>query len=143
MTGSADSGLEVTANEGGQLKDKNDNLVYDGNAGGFAGSLLSGDTHKCSVERLRTVRGLNLTGGFVGYMGKTGLVDADGVDVLDKLLGLGVGVADVIGCQAEGCYVKGMDPMRKTEDSRSQVRTQTRKQPRSPAVSLDTQTSAA
>lgn len=110
VTGSADSGLEVTANEGGQLKDKNDNLVYDGNAGGFAGSLLSGDTHKCSVERLRTVRGLNLTGGFVGYMGKTGLVDADGVDVLDKLLGLGVGVADVIGCQAEGCYVKGMDP---------------------------------
>lgn len=110
VTGSADSGLEVTANEGGQLKDYNDNLVYDGNAGGFAGSLLSGDTHKCSVERLRTVRGLNLTGGFVGYMGKTGLVDADGVDVLDKLLGLGVGVADVIGCQAEECYVKGMDP---------------------------------
>lgn len=110
VTGSADSGLEVTANEGGNLKDNNDNLVYDGNAGGFAGSLLSGDTHKCSVERLRTVRGLNLTGGFVGYMGKTGLVDADGVDVLDKLLGLGVGVADVIGCQAEECYVKGMDP---------------------------------
>ena len=110
VTGSADSGLEVTANEGGKLKDNNDNLVYDGNAGGFAGSLLSGDTHKCSVERLRTVRGLNLTGGFVGYMGKTGLVDAQGVDVLDKLLSLGVGVADVIGCQAENCYVKGMDP---------------------------------
>lgn len=109
VTGSADSGLEVAANEGGKITDANDKLVYDGNAGGFAGSLLSGDTHHCTVTGLRAVKGLNFTGGFTGYMGKTGLVDADGVDVLDSLLGLGVGVADVIGCQAENCTVTGMD----------------------------------
>lgn len=107
VSGSADSGLEVTANEGSQISDKNDALVYDGNAGGFAGSLLSGDTHQCTVTGLRAVKGINFTGGFTGYMGKTGLVDASGVDVLDKLLGLGVGVADVIGCQAEDCTVTG------------------------------------
>lgn len=107
VSGSADSGLEVTANEGSQISDENDALVYDGNAGGFAGSLLSGDTHQCTVTGLRAVKGINFTGGFTGYMGKTGLVDASGVDVLDKLLGLGVGVADVIGCQAEDCTVTG------------------------------------
>ena len=110
VTGSVDSGLEVTANEGAKIADTNDKLVYEGNAGGFAGSLLSGDTHACTVSGLRAVRGQNFTGGFTGYMGKTGLVDADGVDVLDKLLGLGVGVADVIGCQAEDCTVTGIEP---------------------------------
>ena len=102
--GSADSGLEVAANEGGKITDANDKLVYDGNAGGFAGSLLSGDTHHCTVTGLRAVKGLNFTGGFTGYMGKTGLVDADGVDVLDSLLGLGVGVADVIGLPGGKLY---------------------------------------
>ena len=125
VSGSADSGLEVRAMEGRKLYD-NQELQFDGNAGGFAGTLLSGDTWKCNVTGLRKVEGVNYTGGFAGHMGKTGLVDASGADVLDKLLGLGLGVADVIGCESHDCSVTGVEDgftvrSRNSSDTKSEI----------------------
>ena len=125
VSGSADSGLEVRAMEGRKLYDKQE-LQFDGNAGGFAGTLLSGDTWECNVTGLRKVEGVNYTGGFAGHMGKTGLVDASGADVLDKLLGLGLGVADVIGCESHDCSVTGVEDgftvrSRNSSDTKSEI----------------------
>lgn len=110
VNGIENYGLEVVANIGKKLTDKNEEAgLYTGNAGGFIGALLCGTVEDSNVTALRSVQGLNYSGGFIGHMGKSGLVDADGVDVLDKLLGLGVGVADVIGSNANRCTVTGVD----------------------------------
>ena len=110
ITGTADYGLEVTSNTGESLTEENDDAgLYSGNAGGFIGALLCGTVEDSSVSELRSVKGLNCSGGFIGHMGKSGLVDADGADVLDKLLGIGLGVADVIGSDANHCTVTGID----------------------------------
>lgn len=109
VIGSADSGLEVVSHTGQALTDKtaDGKAVYTGAAGGFAGALLCGSILNSKAEDVRSVTGVSYSGGFVGHMGKTGLVDADGVDILEKLLGLGVGVADAIGSTIEGCQVSG------------------------------------
>lgn len=110
ISGTADYGLEVAANTGEKLNDKNEDAgVYSGNAGGFIGALLCGTVEDSSVSELRSVKGLNYSGGFIGHMGKSGLVDADGIDVLDRLLGLGIGVVDVVGSDANNCTVTGID----------------------------------
>lgn len=110
VNGIENYGLEVVANIGKKLTDKNEEAgLYTGNAGGFIGALLCGTVEDSNVTALRSVQGLNYSGGFIGHMGKSGLVDADGVDVLDKLLGFGVGVADVIGSNANRCTVTGVD----------------------------------
>lgn len=110
ITGTADYGLEVVANTGKSLTEVNEDAgLYSGNAGGFIGSLLCGTVEDSSVSKLRSVKGLNYSGGFIGHMGKSGLVDADGADVLDNLLDLGLGVADVIGSDANNCTVTGID----------------------------------
>ena len=110
ITGTADYGLEVAANTGGSLTEVNEDAgLYSGNAGGFIGALLCGTVEDSSVSKLRSVKGLNYSGGFIGHMGKSGLVDADGADVLDNLLDLGLGVADVIGSDANNCTVTGID----------------------------------
>ena len=110
ITGTADYGLEVAANTGGSLTEVNEDAgLYSGNAGGFIGALLCGTVEDSSVSKLRSVKGLNYSGGFIGHMGKSGLVDADGIDVLDRLLGLGIGVVDVVGSDANNCTVTGID----------------------------------
>lgn len=110
VNGIENYGLEVVANIGKNLLDKNEDAgLYTGNAGGFIGALLCGTVEDSNVTALRSVQGLNYNGGFIGHMGKSGLVDVDGVDVLDKLLRLGVGVADVIGSNANRCTVTGID----------------------------------
>lgn len=110
VNGIENYGLEVVANIGKKLTDKNEEAgLYTGNAGGFIGALLCGTVEDSNVTALRSVQGLNYSGGFIGHMGKSGLVDADGVDVLDKLLGFGVGIADVIGSNANRCTVTGVD----------------------------------
>ena len=110
VNGIENYGLEVVANIGKKLTDKNEEAgLYTGNAGGFIGALLCGTVEDSNVTALRSVQGLNYSGGFIGHMGKSGLVDADEVDVLDKLLGFGVGVADVIGSNANRCTVTGVD----------------------------------
>ena len=110
ISGVENYGFEVQANTAQELTDKNEEAgLYSGSAGGFVGALLCGTVENSRVNDLRSVEGVNYTGGFVGHTGKSGLVDADGADVLDKLLGVGVGVADVIGSDVKNSNVTGID----------------------------------
>ena len=109
ISGVENYGFEVQANTAQELTDKNEEAgLYSGSAGGFVGALLCGTVENSRVNDLRSVEGVNYTGGFVGHTGKSGLVDADGADVLDKLLGIGVGVADVIGSDVKNSHVTGI-----------------------------------
>ena len=110
ISGVENYGFEVKTNTAQKLTDKNEEAgLYSGSAGGFIGALLCGTVENSRVSDLRSVEGVNYTGGFVGHTGKSGLVDADGADVLDKLLGVGVGVADVIGSDVKNSNVTGID----------------------------------
>lgn len=110
ISGVENYGFEVKTNTAQKLTDKNEEAgLYSGSAGGFIGALLCGTVENSRVSDLRSVEGVNYTGGFVGHTGKSGLVDADGADVLDKLLGGGVGVADVIGSDVKNSNVTGID----------------------------------
>lgn len=109
ISGVENYGFEVKTNTAQKLTDKNEEAgLYSGSAGGFVGALLCGTVENSRVSDLRSVEGVNYTGGFVGHTGKSGLVDADGADVLDKLLGIGVGVADVIGSDVKNSHVTGI-----------------------------------
>ncbi len=107
VIGAKEAGLTVSANEGKKLEYEN-NPVFTGNAGGFGGTLLNGSVKRSSVNNLRMVEGLNNTGGFIGHLGKSGLVDLDSLNLLDQLLGASVGVLDVFGSHVEDCVVDGM-----------------------------------
>ena len=100
VKGSPQAGLHVSAHTESS-QGSNASLVYYGNAGGFGGSLLDGSIKNSTVTNLAKVEGLNNTGGFVGYCGKSGVVDADKLDVLEgsfgELLGGSLGVLDVFG----------------------------------------------
>lgn len=110
ISGVENYGFEVKTNTAQKLTDKNEEAgLYSGSAGGFIGALLCGTVENSRVSDLRSVEGVNYTGGFVGHTGKSGLVDADGADVLDKLLGVGVGGADVIGSDVKNSNVTGID----------------------------------
>ena len=76
-----------------------DETRYTGCAGGFGGGLLGGTIRNSSVNGLFTVQGLNYTGGFMGHMGKSGVVDIDSLEALGKLLGATVGAIDLFGSQ--------------------------------------------
>lgn len=78
-----------------------------GNAGGFAGTIMGGMTHRCGVSGLSSVSAPNYSGGFVGYTGKTGIADVENVSALGELLGVTAGVANVIGTTVEDCSVAG------------------------------------
>ena len=78
------------------------------NAGGFGGTLLDGSVKNSSVEKLRNVRGINYTGGFVGHSGKSGAVNLENANVLDKFLGATAGVLDVFGSHIENSSVVGL-----------------------------------
>lgn len=112
VSGSTDYGLTVSANSA-TSSGTMDSTVWSGNAGGFAGSFLNGTVEDSKVLELRSVAGLNNTGGFIGYSGKSGLVDVDEVEVGDKdgifsLLNGTVGVLDVFGSTVENCQVTGV-----------------------------------
>lgn len=79
-----------------------------GNAGGFGGGLLNGSVHKSHVHDLNAVTAPNYAGGFIGYMGKSGVVDADGANLLE-LLDLNAGVLDVFGSNVTKSSVTGID----------------------------------
>ena len=76
-----------------------DETRYTGCAGGFGGGLLGGTIRNSSVNGLSTVQGHNYTGGFMGHMGKSGVVDIDSLEALGKLLGATVGAIDLFGSQ--------------------------------------------
>ena len=111
VDGSNDAGLSVKANiavEYGQ----NNAVTYSGNAGGFGGSLLNSSVKNSKVTNLSNVEGLNSVGGFIGYSGKSGVVNLDKIDVLGDnkgaLLGGAIGVLDVFGSHIEDSSVTGI-----------------------------------
>ena len=112
VSGSTDAGLSVSAHtavESGQ----NDAVTYSGTAGGFGGSLLNSSVKNSSVTKLSNVTGRNSTGGFIGYSGKSGVVDLNKIDVLGnnkwQLFGGAAGVLDVFGSYIEDSSVAGVD----------------------------------
>lgn len=105
VTGVAD-GLQVRANEwdkGGLMHSQR----MSGNAGGFAGTVMSGEVLNSKVENLNSVTGINYAGGFVGYTGKSGIADVEDLDAL-KLIGLAASVGDLIGTTVTDCSVAGV-----------------------------------
>ena len=112
VSGSEDAGLSVqahVANKSGQ----NDAVTYSGAAGGFGGALLNSSVKNSTVTNLSNVVGLNSTGGFVGYSGKSGVVDLNKVDVFGnnyaQLLGGALGVLDVFGSHIDDSTVTGIN----------------------------------
>lgn len=121
VNGAENSGLSIYAKErtgsgvidrvvsfftGDEAVDQTDK---DGNAGGFGGSLKDSSVVNCVVNNLNRVNALTYAGGFIGFTGKSGVVDVDNVDVLDKLLGASAGVADIFGSQVKDSNVNGSD----------------------------------
>ena len=112
VSGSADAGLSVSAHTAVK-SGQNDAVTYSGTAGGFGGSLLNSSVKNSSVTKLSNVTGLNSTGGFIGYSGKSGVVDLNKIDVFGdnkwQLLGGAAGVLDVFGSHIEDSSVAGVD----------------------------------
>ena len=124
VNGAENSGLSISAKErtgsgitrvidkvvsfftGDEAVDQTDK---DGNAGGFGGSLKDSSVVNCEVNNLNRVNALTYAGGFIGFTGKSGVVDVDNVDVLDNLLGASAGVADIFGSQVKDSNVNGSD----------------------------------
>ena len=107
VVGAERAGIEVYSKEGKELGYIN-RPIYTGNAGGFGGTLLDGSVKNSKVEKLRNVRGINYTGGFVGHSGKSGAVSLENANVLDKFLGATAGVLDVFGSHIEDSSVVGI-----------------------------------
>ena len=80
---------------------------WPGCAGGFAGAVLNGTVGSSKAANVATVKATNYTGGFIGHMGKSGVVDVDNVDLLSKLVSLDAGVIDLLGSQMLDCSVSG------------------------------------
>ena len=94
-----------------------------GAAGGFGGRMNNGTIEYSSVSNLNYVEAKNYAGGFVGYLGKNKLVDAQGVTIgengqpvsplttLVQTLGLGTGLnlgaLNVVGATVTACTVTG------------------------------------
>ena len=112
VSGSEDAGLSVQAREANK-DGQNDAVTYSGAAGGFGGALLNSSVKNSTVTNLSNVVGLNSTGGFVGYSGKSGVVDLNKVDVLGnnkwQLLGGAVGVLDIFGSHIDDSTVSGVN----------------------------------
>lgn len=112
VSGSEDAGLSIQAYEANKYG-QNDAVTYSGAAGGFGGALLNSSVKNSTLTNLSNVVGLNSTGGFVGYSGKSGVVDLNKVDVLGKnnwqLLGGAVGVLDIFGSHIDDSTVTGIN----------------------------------
>ena len=112
VSGSEDAGLSVQAHEANKYG-QNDAVTYSGVAGGFGGALLNSLVKNGTVTNLSNVVGLNSTGGFVGYSGKSGVVGADKFDVLGnnswQLLGGALGVMDIFGSHIDDSTVTGIN----------------------------------
>lgn len=117
VVGAERAGIEVYSKEGKELGYVN-RPIYTGNAGGFGGTLLDGSVKNSKVEKLRNVRGINYTGGFVGHSGKSGAVNLENANVLDKFLGATAGVLDVFGSHIEDSSVVGI--LKNENDSEGQ-----------------------
>lgn len=110
VSGCKDAGLSVAANTEVQLG-QGVSITYSGDAGGFGGALLDGSVKDSKVTNLSNVNALNHGGGFIGYSGKSGVVDVDKINVLGnekwQLLGGSLGVLDVFGSNIHDSSVNG------------------------------------
>ena len=79
-----------------------------GNAGGFIGTIMSGTIRESRLAGLNAVTGPSYTGGFVGYTGTSGVVDADSVSLADELLGVSASVADTFSTLMQRSTVTGI-----------------------------------
>lgn len=79
-----------------------------GNAGGFVGTIMSGTIRESRLAGLNAVTGPSYTGGFVGYTGTSGVVDADSVSLTDELLGVSASVADTFSTLVQKSTVTGI-----------------------------------
>ena len=105
-----ESGFSVEATEEGTAgTGTTESTAYEGNAGGFGGSMQNGVVQKCDVTNLSSVRAKSYTGGFIGHMDKSGTLDADGASVADDLLDLSAGVLDVWGTHVYSSNVAGIE----------------------------------
>ena len=112
ISGSNDAGLSVSALKAVK-SGQNNQVTYSGNAGGFGGALLNSSVKNSTVVALSNVTGPNSVGGFIGYSGKSGVVDVNKLDVLGdnmgQLLGGALGVLDVFGSHIDDSMVTGID----------------------------------
>ena len=112
VSGSNDAGLSVSALKAVK-SGQNNQVTYSGNAGGFGGALLNSSVKNSTVVALSNVTGPNSVGGFIGYSGKSGVVDVNKLDVLGdnmgQLLGGALGVLDVFGSHIDDSMVTGID----------------------------------
>lgn len=114
VTGSTDAGLSIASRLEYEITNDDNTKTHLGNAGGFGGSLLDGSVKDSSVTNLSNVNALDCTGGFIGYTGKSGVLDIDEVNVGAQdsplnLLGGTAGVLDVFGSNIHNCSVAGTD----------------------------------
>ena len=112
VSGSNDAGLSVSALKAVK-SGQNNQVTYSGNAGGFGGALLNSSVKNSTVVALSNVTGPNSVGGFIGYSGKSGVVDVNKLNVLGdnmgQLLGGALGVLDVFGSHIDDSMVTGID----------------------------------
>ena len=87
----------------------NEATSYKGNAGGFGGSLVNGTVSYSTVDNLSKVTGKSYVGGFIGYMAKSGTLDADQISAAESgILDLSAGLLDIWGAHAYSSSVTGI-----------------------------------
>ena len=79
-----------------------------GNAGGFIGSIMSGAVRECALTNLSTVSGPSYTGGFIGYTGKSGVLDVEGASLLERLIGLDASAVNTFSTLVQNSTVAGI-----------------------------------
>lgn len=79
-----------------------------GNAGGFIGSIMSGAVRECALTNLSTVSGPSYTGGFIGYTGKSGVLDVEGASLLERLIGLDASAVNTFSTLVQKSTVAGI-----------------------------------
>ena len=113
VQGSTDAGLYVASKEEYQ-EGAGNTRRYQGNAGGFGGTIFESTVKDSTVTNLGLVESKDNAGGFAGYMGKSGAVAVNEVEIAGgsdtyNLLGGSLGVLDVFGSHAEECSVTGIN----------------------------------
>lgn len=78
-----------------------------GNAGGFIGSIMSGVVRESSLTNLSTVSGPSYTGGFIGYTGKSGVLDVEDAS-LERLIGLDASAVNTFSTLVQNSTVAGI-----------------------------------
>lgn len=79
-----------------------------GNAGGFIGSIMSGAVRESSLTNLSTVSGPSYTGGFIGYTGKSGVLDVEYASLLERLIGLDASALNTFSTLVQNSTVAGI-----------------------------------